>query len=87
MEKENASRSRGERSYEQEKRHTGVGISNDLRSVRQASEEGDERAQLAYDMYSNSAKKYIGQYIAVMGGVDGIVLTAGVRRTATRCAA
>ena len=54
------------------------GISNDLRSVRQASEEGDERAQLAYDMYSNSAKKYIGQYIAVMGGVDGIVLTAGV---------
>ena len=48
------------------------GISNDLRSVRQASEEGDERAQLAYDMYSNSAKKYIGQYIAVMGGVDAI---------------
>ena len=54
------------------------GISNDLRSVRQASEEGDERAQLAYDMYSNSARKYIGQYIAVMGGVDAIVLTAGV---------
>ena len=54
------------------------GISNYLRSVRQASEEGDERAQLAYDMYSNSAKKYIGQYIAVMGGVDAIVLTAGV---------
>ena len=54
------------------------GISNDLRSVRQASEEGDERAQLAYDMYSNSAKKYIGPYIAVMGGVDAIVLTAGV---------
>ena len=29
-------------------------------------------------MYSNSAKKYIGQYIAVMGGVDCIVLTGGV---------
>lgn len=54
------------------------GISNDLRSVRTASEEGDERAQLAYEMYSNSVKKYIGQYIAVMGGVDVIVLTAGV---------
>ena len=54
------------------------GISNDLRSVRDASEKGDERAMLAYDMYSNSAKKYIGQYIAVMGGVDAIVLTAGV---------
>ncbi len=54
------------------------GISNDLRSVRDASEAGNERAQLAYDMYSNSVKKYIGQYIAVMGGVDAIVLTAGV---------
>ena len=54
------------------------GISNDLRSVRTASEEGDERAQLAYEMYSYSVKKYIGQYIAVMGGVDAIVLTAGV---------
>ena len=54
------------------------GISNDLRSVRSASEEGHERAQLAYDMYSNSVKKHIGQYIAVMGGVDAIVLTAGV---------
>ena len=54
------------------------GISNDLRSVRDASEKGDERAMLAYDMYSNSVKKYIGQYIAVMGGVDAIVLTAGV---------
>ncbi|MEG0071213.1 MAG: acetate kinase [Raoultibacter sp.] len=54
------------------------GISNDLRSVRNAAEEGDERALLAYDMYSNSVKKYIGQYIAVMAGVDAIVLTAGV---------
>lgn len=54
------------------------GLSNDLRSVREASEAGHERAQLAYDMYSNSVKKYIGQYIAVMGGVDAIVLTAGV---------
>ena len=53
-------------------------ISNDLRSVREASEKGHERAMLAYDMYSNSVKKYIGQYIAVMGGVDAIVLTAGV---------
>lgn len=54
------------------------GVSNDLRSVREASEAGNERAQLAYEMYSNSVKKYIGQYIAVMGGVDAVVLTAGV---------
>ncbi len=54
------------------------GVSNDLRSVRAASEAGNERAMLAYDMFSNSVKKYIGQYIAVMGGVDAVVLTAGV---------
>ncbi len=54
------------------------GISNDLRSVRDAAEKGDTRANLAYDMYSNSVKKYIGQYMAVMAGVDAIVLTAGV---------
>ena len=54
------------------------GISNDLRSVRTESERGHERAMLAYDMYSNTIKKQIGAYIAVMGGVDAIVLTAGV---------
>ncbi|RNL12010.1 acetate kinase [Parvibacter caecicola] len=54
------------------------GLSNDLRTIRTASEEGHERAQLAYEMYSNSVKKFIGSYIAVLGGVDAIVLTAGV---------
>ncbi|MDO4182932.1 MAG: acetate kinase [Coriobacteriia bacterium] len=54
------------------------GVSNDLRSVREVSEKGDERCLLAYDMYSNSVKRYIGQYMAVMGGVDGIVLSGGV---------
>ena len=54
------------------------GLSNDLRTIRKASESGNERAMLAYEMYSNSVKKYIGMYIAVMGGVDAIVLTAGI---------
>ena len=54
------------------------GISNDLRNVDECSEHGDERALLAIEMYANSAKKFIGQYIAVMGGVDCIVLTGGV---------
>lgn len=54
------------------------GLSNDLRAVRDASEAGNERCQLAYEMYANAAKRYIGQYIAVMGGVDAVILTAGV---------
>lgn len=54
------------------------GISNDLRSVREASEAGDERAMLAYEMYSSRVKKFIGQYFFMLGGADAIVLTAGV---------
>ena len=54
------------------------GISNDLRAVRKASDEGDPRAILAYEMYSTCAKKYIGQYFALMSGTDAIVLSAGV---------
>ena len=54
------------------------GISNDLRNVDELADHGNERAQLAIEMYANSAKRYIGQYIAVMGGVDCIVLTGGV---------
>lgn len=54
------------------------GISNDLRSVRDASNAGNPRAILAYEMYSTCVKKYIGQYLALMAGVDAIVLSAGV---------
>lgn len=54
------------------------GISNDLRSIRAASEAGDKRAILAYEMYSTICKKYIGQYFALMAGTDAIVLSAGV---------
>ena len=60
------------------------GLSNDLRTVRDAALRGEPRSVLAYDMYSNSVKKYIGQYIAVMGGVDAIVLTAGVGENCER---
>lgn len=54
------------------------GISNDLRSIRSASEQGDPRAILAYEMYSSICKKYIGQYFGLMAGTDCIVLSAGV---------
>ncbi|MDR0350076.1 MAG: acetate kinase, partial [Coriobacteriales bacterium] len=54
------------------------GISNDLRDVRAAAEAGNERALLAYEMYAYSVKKCIGQYVFALGGVDAVVLTAGV---------
>jgi len=60
------------------------GLSNDLRDVRAAAEAGHERALLAYEMYSYSAKKYIGQYVFTMAGVDAIILTAGVGENCDR---
>ncbi len=54
------------------------GVSSDMREVREAADNGNERAQLALEMYSHRIKKYIGSYAAIMGGVDVIVFTAGV---------
>ena len=55
-----------------------TGESSDMRDVENAAANGDERAQLALDMYFYRIKKYIGAYAAAMGGVDIIVFTAGV---------
>ncbi len=55
-----------------------TGISSDMRDVEKAANEGNEKAQLALDMYAYRIKKYIGSYAAAMGGVDIIVWTAGV---------
>jgi acetate kinase len=60
------------------------GLSNDLRDIRAAAEAEHERAMLAYEMYSNSVKRYIGQYVFTMAGVDAIVLTAGVGENCDR---
>ncbi len=54
------------------------GLSNDLRDILKAAEEGNDRAQLALDVYNRRIKKYIAAYAAVMGGLDVIVFTAGV---------
>ena len=54
------------------------GVSSDFRDLDNAVAEGNERAKLALDMFNYNVKKYIGSYAAAMGGVDGIVFTAGV---------
>ena len=54
------------------------GISSDSRDVEKAMEEGNERAQLTYDMLCYQIKKYIGSYSAAMGGLDAVVFTAGI---------
>lgn len=54
------------------------GVSSDFRDLHAAADEGNERAQLAIDMFCYRVKKYIGEYAAVLGGVDAIIFTAGI---------
>ncbi len=54
------------------------GVSSDMRDVSAAAKEGNERAKLALDIFAYRVKSYIGQYAAVMNGVDAIVFTAGI---------
>jgi acetate kinase len=49
-----------------------------MRDLRKAISEGNERAKLALDMFVYRIKKYIGSYIAALGGVDVIVFTGGI---------
>lgn len=54
------------------------GVSSDFRDIEGAAEDGNERAQLALDIFAYRVRKYIGSYVAAMGGVDAIVFTAGL---------
>ncbi|NQT35283.1 acetate kinase [bacterium] len=63
-------------------KHSGLqgisGISNDMRELEEATAEGNERAELAVNMFAYRVKKYIGAYAVAMGGLDGIVFTGGI---------
>jgi acetate kinase len=50
----------------------------DMRDVHRARENGDQNAQLAFDMFAYRAKKAIGAFLAVLGTVDALVFTAGI---------
>lgn len=58
------------------------GVSSDMRDVLAAADD-NERAQLAVDIFVKNVVKYIGSYIAEMGGVDTIVFTAGIGENST----
>ncbi|NJM18709.1 MAG: acetate kinase [Richelia sp. RM2_1_2] len=54
------------------------GISSDMRQIKAAIFQGDERAQLALDIYIHRLRSYIGAMLASLGGLDVLVFTAGV---------
>ena len=54
------------------------GVSNDVREILKAINEGNTQAQLAYDIYLHRLKKAIGAMVASLNGLDVLVFTAGV---------
>lgn len=54
------------------------GFSSDLRDIELAAEQGNERAELALEVFASRIHKYIGSYAARMCGVDAIIFTAGI---------
>ena len=56
------------------------GVSNDLRDIQEAADAGNEDCANAVKAYAYGIKKYIGAYIAAMGGIDAVVFGGGIGR-------
>jgi acetate kinase len=55
------------------------GLTNDMRELlAEADEHYDRRARLAIELFCYRARKYIGAYLAAMGGADAVVFTGGI---------
>ena len=56
----------------------GLTGSGDMRDVQDAASRGDAKAEAALAVYRHRVRRYIGAYIAHLGGLDALVFTAGV---------
>jgi acetate kinase len=54
------------------------GVSSDMREILRAADQGHQRALLALKAYCYRVRKYIGAYVASMGGLDTVIFTGGV---------
>ena len=54
------------------------GIGGDFRDIKEAMENGNKRAKLAFKTFAYYVRRYIGEYLAVLNGADAIVFTAGI---------
>jgi acetate kinase len=54
------------------------GISSDMREILKAADEGKPRALLALKVYCYRVRKYLGSYVASMGGLDAVLFTGGI---------
>src|ERR1700745_243503 len=54
------------------------GVSSDMREILRAADQGNRRALLALKAYCYRVRKYIGAYVASMGGLNTVIFTGGV---------
>ncbi len=54
------------------------GLTNDMREIEKASQQGNHRALLAYKTFCYQIRKYIGAYVAAMQGLDVVIFTGGI---------
>lgn len=59
------------------------GTSGDVRDLAEAAAAGDQRAQLAIDVFVTSVRDYIGALLVELGGADVIVMTGGIGENGT----
>lgn len=54
------------------------GVSNDIRDIQAAADQGNPRARQALDFFVHEIRRWIGAYLVELGGVDALVFTAGI---------
>ena len=54
------------------------GVSGDIRDLEEASDKGNEKAQLALDVFVQEIRRHLGGMLIAMGGADAIVFTGGI---------
>ncbi len=63
-------------------KHSGLlgisGLTSDMREIISERKNGNKQAELAFQVFTYRIKKYVGSYIAAMGGLDAVVFTGGI---------
>jgi acetate kinase len=59
------------------------GLSNDMRTIEQAAEQGTERARLALDMFCYVLAKSLASLVVPLGRLDALVFTGGIGENST----
>ncbi|MBL8093577.1 MAG: acetate kinase [Anaerolineales bacterium] len=54
------------------------GVSNDMRTIAEQANSGNERCHLAMEKFAYMVRGYIGSFAAAMGGINCLVFTAGI---------